>query len=209
MKPDNSTVERLAGLVMERLSVPRITLEASGRHVHLSRNTVEVLFGPGYRLTKKAPLSQPGQFACVERVKAVGPKGSFSSVVVLGPERQETQLEISQTDARTLGINAPLRLSGDINGTPGINLAGPKGEVEMTRGVIVAKRHIHMTPGYAKLYGFTDGQMVSVQAEGERGLVFQEVIIRISAAFDNYMHIDYDEANACGFRPGMTGVILK
>lgn len=209
MKIDHETVDRLTDCIMERLATPHIPLEASGRHIHLTAKAVETLFGSSYQLTQKAPLSQPGQFSCVERLQVIGPKGSFPSVIVLGPERKECQLELSLTDAKVLGVNVPIRLSGAIANTPGIRLVGPKGEMTLSRGLIIAKRHIHMTPGYAKLYGFYDGQVVSVKVEGERGLIFNQVILRISPDFDNYMHIDYDEANACGFYPGMTGVILN
>lgn len=208
MKQDNKALDQLIQRVIERLAVPRIALEASGRHVHLSAQAVEALFGDGYRLTPKAALSQPGQFACNERVELIGPKGVLASVAVLGPERDETQAELSQTDARQLGLRVPVRLSGQVAHTPGIKIVGPKGEIDLSRGVIIAKRHIHMTPGYAKLYGFADKQVVSVRVEGERAMTFHEVLLRVSPDFDNFMHIDYDEANACGHYKGMTGVII-
>lgn len=209
MRADEAMIDRLVNRVIEEIKIPRIELEASGRHVHLSEYAVEALFGKGHRLTKKSALSQPGQFACTERVQVQGPKGSFSSVVVLGPEREETQVEISMTDARQIGLNVPVRLSGSIAHTPGLKLVGPKGEFELGRGVIIAKRHIHMTPGYAKLHGFKDKETVSVEVGGERSVTFHQVLLRVSESFDNYMHIDYDEANACGFYPGMTGIIKK
>ena len=208
MSSNDAVVERIAKRVMQRLSSPKIELEASGRHVHLTRESVDILYGKGYRLTAKAPLSQPGQFVCEERIQVVGAKGKFPSVVILGPERPETQLEISATDAQVLGIEAPVRLSGNIEGTPGVLLEGPKGKLAIPYGVIIALRHIHATPGYARLYGLSDNQRVSVQVESERPLTFHGVILRVSPQYDNYFHIDYDEANACGFYKGMMGTIL-
>lgn len=201
-------LDRIAGRVKELLERPIIPLEASGRHVHLSRAAVDALFGKGYALTQTAELSQPGQFVCRERVRAAGPKGEFPSVVVLGPERHETQVEISRTDAVVLGLNAPVRLSGSIAGSPGIRLAGPAGEIELLSGVIVAERHIHMTPEDASRWGLCDGQTVSVRVFCERPVTFHGVALRVSPKFATYMHIDYDEANACGFRKGMAGIII-
>jgi len=204
----DAVIGRVEEQVMKLLERPVIPIEASGRHVHLSHGAAQSLFGKGSRLTHVSPLSQPGQFVCRERVGIVGPKGEFSSVVVLGPERDETQLEISRTDAVKLGVDAPVRLSGNIAASPGIRLKGPAGEVELTRGVIVAERHIHMTPEDAGRWGFTDGQAVSVRVFGERPVTFNGVILRVSPQFATYMHIDYDEANACGFSKGMAGIIV-
>jgi propanediol utilization protein len=185
-----------------------VEVEASGRHVHVSRDVADALLGPGAGLTAIADLSQPGQFVSRERVRIVGPKAEFSSVVILGPERPETQVELSQTDARLLGIDAPIRLSGDLAGTPGVELVGPAGRARLSHGVMVAQRHIHMDPGYAARHGLANGQQVSVRTWGERPVTFHGVAIRVSPKFATYMHIDYDEANACGFAKGMVGTIL-
>lgn len=207
MNIDQAMMDRIVDKVLTRLSLPYIELEASGRHMHLSREAVDQLFGVGYQLTRVSDLSQPGQFVCKERLKIIGPKGEFPSVVVLGPERQQTQLEVSQTDAMALGIPAPVRISGDTANTPGIRIVGPKGEYSLSNGVIVAQRHIHMTPDYAARFGLRDQQIVSVRVPGDRSVTFHNVALRVSADFDNYMHIDYDEANACGFKKGMKGII--
>jgi propanediol utilization protein len=138
----------------------------------------------------------------------VGPKGEFGAVVILGPERAETQVEISATDALMLGVKPPVRLSGDLAGTPGIRLVGPAGTVELDHGVMVALRHIHMHPDFAARYGLHDRQVVSVRLEGEREVTFGNTVLRVSPNFATYMHIDYDEANACGFKKGMTGTII-
>jgi propanediol utilization protein len=204
---DRDLAERVCSRVAGELSKHRIIIEASGRHAHLKRADIDALFGRGYELTRKGDLSQPGQFSCAERVRAVGPKGEFSSVIILGPERPETQVEISLTDAKILGIDAPIRLSGDIAGTPGIRIIGPAGEIETKNGVIAAKRHIHMTPEDAASYGVRDGRIVSVRVYGERGTTFHDVVLRVSPKFATYMHIDYDEANACAFKKGMIGFL--
>jgi propanediol utilization protein len=201
-------LDRVEERVRRLLDCPIIPIEASGRHVHLSREAVRTLFGKDAQLTRLAELSQPGQYVCQERVRAVGPKGEFPSVVVLGPERSETQLEISRTDSLTLGLNAPVRLSGSIEGTPGIKLIGSEGEVELSCGIIIAERHIHITSDDASRWNFSDGQTVSVRVYGERPVTFNSVVLRVSDKFATYMHIDYDEANACGFYKGMAGVII-
>lgn len=195
--------EALVKAVIGRLFVE---LEASGRHVHLTKEQARTLFGHG--LTPKRPLSQPGQFLSQERVTVRGPKGEFANVAVLGPERQEGQVEISLTDARALGIPAPIRLSGDIEGTPGAELLGPKGRVTLLQGVIAAKRHIHLTPEAAKAFGVENGQTVRLKTYTERPLIFEDVAVRVSPRFAPYAHLDYDEANACGFRAGDLGRIL-
>jgi propanediol utilization protein len=188
--------------------VPVVQLEASGRHVHVTREHADILFGKGVPLTPIADLSQPGQFVCAERIGVVGPKGEFGAVVILGPERAETQVEISATDALSLGVKPPVRLSGDLADTPGIKLVGPAGEVELDHGVMIALRHIHMHPDFANKYGLHDRQVVSVRLEGERAVTFGNTVLRVSPQFATYMHIDYDEANACGFKKGMTGTII-
>lgn len=200
-----STVERLAEELVARLT---IELEASGRHVHLSRADVETLFGAGYRLNRTKDLSQPGQFACAERVTLEGPRGSLKNVVILGPERPESQVEISLTDGVALGITPPVRLSGDIEGTPGVTLRHGDRAVVLDRGLIAAKRHIHMTPADAARFGVANGQAVRLQAFTARPVVFEEVEVRVSPKFSTAVHIDYDEANACGFKKGDRGLIL-
>ena len=178
----------------------KVLVETSARHVHLTQEHIEALFGKGYQLTHKKDLSQPGQFACEERVKVVGPKKEIANVIILGPVRPATQVEVSYTDARTLGVDAPLRESGDLDGTPGIKLVGPCGEVEIASGVIVAKRHIHMTPDDAVAYGVENGQVVSVKVESGRTALLGDVVVRVSPKFALAMHIDTDESNAvCGF----------
>ena len=194
-----TVLERLAEAVVERLTVP---LEASGRHVHLCRADVEALFGPGHQLEKVRDLSQPGQFVCAERVILVGPKGQLGNVVVLGPERPESQVEISLTDGVTLGIAPPVRISGDTAGTPGIVLRGPAGELTLKQGVIAAKRHIHMTPEDAGRWGLSDKQDIRLRTLTSRPVTFEAVEVRISHKFSTAVHLDYDEANACGFRRG-------
>lgn len=195
--------EQLAGAVARQLFVE---LEASGRHVHVTKQQAKQLFGKP--LTPKRPLSQPGQFVAEERVRVVGPKGEFRDVAVLGPERKAAQVEISLTDARTLGIQAPIRLSGDIQGSPGATLIGSRGWVELETGVIVAQRHIHLTPEAAERFGVTDRQKVKLRTLTGRPVTFEDVIVRISQDFAPYAHLDYDEANACGFQKGDLGRIL-
>ena len=184
-------------------------VEASGRHVHLSRKELDALFGTGYELTKAKDLSQPGQYASKERLTVVGPKGAFHNVVILGPVRKESQVEVSLTDCLQLGVKAPIRESGDIEGTPGIVLVNGDKSVSLDKGLIVAKRHVHMTPEDAEKLGVKNHDIVKVKVEGARPLVFDDVVIRVSPKFATYMHIDYDEANACGFSKGIRGLIIK
>lgn len=183
-----------------------VELEASGRHVHVTKEQALTLFG--HPLTPKRPLSQPGQYLANERVAVIGPKGEFQNVAVLGPERKEAQVEISLTDARTLGIDAPVRLSGEVGGTPGAVLAGSQGQVRLTQGVIAARRHIHLTPEAAARFGVGDRQVVRLQTLTDRPVVFGDVVVRVSPDFAPYAHLDYDEANACGFCKGDLGRIL-
>ena len=197
-------MERLAQQVIKRIFVP---LEASGRHVHITKAQAQTLFG--HALTEKRPLSQPGQFLANERLTVVGPKGKFENVAVLGPERREGQVEISLTDGRVLGIAPPVRLSGDVSGSPGATLIGPMGKVELPQGVIAAQRHIHLTPQTAARFGVKDKQTVRLQVYTERPVIFDETVIRVSDQFDDFVHLDYDEANACGFVPGDLGRILS
>ena len=184
-------------------------VEASGRHVHLSRKELDALFGTGYELTKAKDLSQPGQYASKERLTVVGPKGAFHNVVILGPVRKESQVEVSLTDCLQLGVKAPIRESGDIEGTPGIVLVNGDKSVSLDKGLIVAQRHVHMTPEDAEKIGVKNHDIVKVKVEGARPLIFDDVVIRVSPKFATYMHIDYDEANACGFSKGIRGRIIK
>lgn len=188
----------------------KVLVETSARHVHLSAEHIEVLFGKGATLTHKKDLSQPGQFACEERVKLVGPKKEIANVIILGPARPATQVEVSFTDARTLGVNAPVRESGDVAGSAGCKLVGPAGEVEIAEGVIVAKRHIHLTPEDAAQFGVEDKEIVSVKVESaDRTTIFGDVVCRVSPKFAAAMHIDTDEANAaCAFGE-VYGEIIK
>lgn len=195
--------KKLVDAVMDRIFVE---LEASGRHVHLTKAQSHALFGHG--LTSKRPLSQPGQFLANERVTVKGPKGEFQNVAVLGPERKEAQVEISLTDGKALGIQPSVRLSGSVEGTPGAVLTGPAGQVALQKGVICARRHIHMTPEKAKLMGVRDKQVVKLQTFTDRPLIFDDVVVRVSPEFDTYVHLDYDEANACGMKKGDLGRIL-
>ena len=195
--------EKITQQVLKRIFVE---LEASGRHVHLTKEQAIALFG--HPLTSQRPLSQPGQYLAKERVTVIGPEGEFSNVAVLGPERNAGQVELSMTDARTLGITAPIRQSGDIENTPGAKLRGQMGEITLSQGVIVAKRHIHFTPEDAENMGVADGQIVRLQTYTARPLIFDDVVVRVSPQFRTYVHLDYDEANACGFQKGDLGRIL-
>jgi putative phosphotransacetylase len=180
----------------------RIPVGVSNRHVHLSHHDVEVLFGKGYELTPYRSLSQPGQFAAEETVTLVGPKGVLSRVRVLGPARELTQVEISRTDGFTLGIHPPVRLSGSIEGTPGITLVGKVGSITISQGVIVAKNHVHMSPHDAKEFNVKEGDRLVVQAIADRSVIFPEVVVRINERFALDFHIDTDEANAANLRTG-------
>lgn len=176
-----------------RIFVP---VASSARHVHLCRADVERLFGTGYRLQRLKDLSQPGQFACKEQVTVVGPRGQLERVRVLGPERKATQVEVSLTDTFGLGIKAPVRMSGKTQGTPGCKLVGPAGSIELSEGVIVAARHLHLSAAQAARFGLRDGQPVRLRAEGERATVLENVIVRAGDGHDMEVHIDTDEANA-------------
>lgn len=194
-------------LIQQVLKNIFVELEASGRHVHVTEAQAQVLFG--HKLTPKRPLSQPGQYLANERLTVVGPKGQFENVAVLGPERKEAQVEISLTDSRTLGITPPVRLSGNVAESPGAVLKGPFGQVTLEKGVIVAKRHIHMTPADAARFGVKDKQTVRLQTFTDRPVIFDDTVVRVSPDFATYVHLDYDEANACGFQPGDLGRILQ
>jgi putative phosphotransacetylase len=185
-----------------------VPIGVSARHIHLSQEHVELLFGSGYALTEMKPLSQPGQYAANETVAVVGPKGSFPKVRILGPARKATQLEVSRTDAFALGVNPPVRESGNIAGSASITIQGPAGEVTIAEGVIVAARHIHFHTSDAEKFGIQDKARLRVRVGGERGVVFEHVVARVSPEFALDMHIDTDEANAAGVRNGDIAEII-
>ena len=198
---ESREMEKIAEEVLRRLFVP---VEASGRHVHVTKEQAAALFGHG--LTPERSLSQPGQFLARERVTVVGPKGEFRNVAVLGPERKSAQVEMSLTDGKNLGIQPPVRLSGDVKDSPGCILTGPAGQVKV--GVIAARRHIHLTPEDGKRFGVSDKQVVKLQVFSDRPLIFEDVVVRLHPDFAAAAHLDYDEANACGFQKGDLGRIL-
>lgn len=188
----------------------KVLVETSARHVHVTREVLDILFGKDYELTVKKMLSQPGQYASAERVDVVGPKKTLTGVSILGPIRPETQVELSLTDARSIGVVAPVRESGQIAGSGACKLVGPKGEVEISEGVIVAKRHIHMTKADAAEFGVVDKQIVSVKVDSaDRSLIFGDVVVRVSDSYALAMHIDTDESNAAGMAPGTMGEVIK
>jgi len=197
-------------LLEERDAPNRVILGVSNKHLHLTQEHVEILFGKGHQLTNLKDVAQPGQFAAEECVKIVGPKGEFPKVRVLGPVRSKTQIEISLTDARTLGLKAPVRESGDIEGSPGCTLVGPCGSVELDCGVIVALRHVHMTPDIAEQLSLKAGDCVDVEASGTRPILFRDVLVRVSNKMAYEMHLDTDEANAAGLKTGdMLKILVK
>ena len=188
----------------------KFIVETSARHVHVTQEDLEILFGKGAALTKKKDLSQPGQYACEERIEVVGPKKSLPGVSILGPVRPATQVELSATDARSIGLSAPIRESGDVAGSAGCKLVGPCGEVELKEGVIVAKRHIHLTPADAEELGVKDKDVVYVKMDTDgRKAILGDVVCRVSDKFARAMHIDTDEANAVSAGPGLEGEIYK
>lgn len=189
------------------MSEIKVTVEGSGKHCHVTRETLDKLYGEGFELEVKKWLSQPGQFATPQKVTVVGPKGQ-TQVSIIGPCRKVNQIELSFTDARALGFDPPIRESGDVAGSSTCTLVGPEGEVA-TDGVIIAKRHVHLTPEDAQNFGLTDKQIVRVKLEGDRALIFDEVVARVSPEYATFMHIDYDEVNAAGvFGPEPIGVIM-
>ena len=200
---EQESVKNLTDMIIGRLF---IELEASGRHVHVTARQAQKLFG--HALTPKRPLSQPGQFLAHERVTVMGPKGEFQNVAVLGPERKEAQVEISLTDGRTLGVTPPIRQSGAVRNTPGISVLGPLGRIDLENGLIAAQRHIHLSPAEAENFGVTDGQVVRLQTFTARPCIFEDVVVRVHPDFRGAAHLDYDEANACGFQAGDLGRIL-
>lgn len=195
--------QRLTNTLMNRFL---LELEASGRHVHVTKQQARILFG--HDLTPRRDLSQPGQYLSEERVTLVGPKGEMPNVAVLGPERREAQVELSLTDGVSLGLKLPVRMSGDVAGTPGITLKGPCGTVTLTQGAMAAQRHIHLPPEDAARRGLRDGQVVKVRTLTERPVVLEQVVVRVNPQFAPRLHMDFDEANGCGFRKGDLGVIL-
>jgi putative phosphotransacetylase len=188
----------------------KILVEISARHAHVSEEHLAILFGEGYKLTPKKDLSQPGQFACEERVDLVGERGTLKNVTILGPTRPFSQVEITATEARTLGVKALIRESGLIDGTFGCTLVGPQGSVVLDKGVIVAKRHIHVTPTEAAVYGVSDKEIIMVKVTSDdRSLIYGDVVVRVSEKFAAAMHIDTDEANAAGLSGAVFGEIIR
>jgi acetate kinase len=186
----------------------KIPIEVSAHHLHLSKENIKILFGSGSELTHRSDLSQPGQFACEETVNLIGPRGRVERVRVLGPARDETQVEISMTEEFKLGVKAPIRASGVLKGSPGITLEGPEGKVNTPHGVICSLRHIHMSPEDALSFGVRDKDIVSIHVEGERKLIFGDVLVRVHPDFRLSMHIDTDEANAAYIQTGMSGILV-
>ena len=187
----------------------KFVVEASARHIHLTEEQIETLFGAGHKLTPKKDLSQPGQFACEEKVTVVGPRGEIK-MSILGPARKAAQIEVSLTDARALGVTALIRESGDIEGTEGCKVVGPCGEITLDKGVICAKRHIHMTPADAEAYGVKNGDIVCVKIDTDgRSLIFGDTVVRVSEKFALAMHVDTDESNAAGMKGNALGEIVK
>ncbi|WP_270465876.1 phosphate propanoyltransferase [Fusobacterium polymorphum] len=186
--------------VLEEVISDDVVIGVSNRHIHLSQKDLDTLFGEGYKLSKMKDMKQPGQFATNEKLDIVGPKGKFSGVRIIGPVRKETQVEISITDSFKLGLTPPIRQSGDLEGTPGIKIVGPKGEIEIPKGVIVAGRHIHMPKYIADIRGYKDGEIVKVETYGERKIIMCNVVLRVSDKMAKEMHIDVDEANAAGLK---------
>lgn len=204
----------VARRVISRISPPQVgsrilvPIGVSARHVHLTRDVLESLFGPGYELTPMRKLSQPGEFAAEETVTIVGPKGAIERVRLLGPLRKFTQVELARSDGLRLGLDLPVRRTGDLAGSPGITLVGPRGTVVLSEGAIRATRHIHMTPGDAERFGLRDGQVVRARIEGPRSLVFENVLVRVSSRFVLDFHIDTDDANAAGVTTGCLAEVL-
>lgn len=187
----------------------KVPVGLSNKHLHLTEEHIEVLFGKGHKLTPKKDLVQPGQFASEEKVDIVGPKGTLKGIRVLGPARPQTQVELAMTDARTIGIKAPIRESGKLDGTPGCKLIGPEGEVELESGVMIALRHVHLSPEQAIEAGVKDKDIVSLKVEGERGLTFDNVLVRSGDTHEKECHLDTDEGNAAGLGPDAVAEIIK
>ena len=208
----DSNIDLIVEEILERISIKKdedILVEASGRHIHLSQESIDILFGNGYKLTKKRELSQPGQYLCEEKVILIGPKGVIQNVSILGPARKDTQVEISKSDGVILGIKPQVKMSGNIKGSNGIIISTAFGVQKLEEGVIAAKRHIHMTEEDAVRFGVKDNEIVSVEISGERGLIFNNVVVRVNENYNTVVHIDYDEANACGFTKNARAKIVK
>ena len=186
--------------VLEEIISDDVVIGVSNRHIHLSQEDLNTLFGKDYKLSKMKDMKQPGQFATNEKVDIIGPKGKFTGVRIIGPVRKETQVEISITDSFKLGLTPPIRQSGDLEGTPGIKIVGPMGEIEISKGVIVAGRHIHMPKYIADIRGYKDGEIVKVETYGERKIIMCNVVLRVSDKMAKEMHIDVDEANAAALK---------
>lgn len=203
-------IEHLVNAIVNEIKEKHsVLVEASGRHVHLSKKDAETLFGVGYNFKIKKELSQPGQYAYEERVTITGPKGVIRNVAILGPCRSDTQIEVSATDARVLGIDAPVRLSGDIENTPGCTISTEKASIDTKNGVIIAKRHIHVTPEDAKRFNIKNNEELKIKVFADRPLIFEDLTARVSEKFSTAVHIDYDEANACGFKADAVGLIIQ
>ena len=188
----------------------KVLINLSNRHMHLSREDVEALFGPGHQLTKLKDLLQPGQFACEELVTIKGPKGSIANVRILGPERKETQCEILSSDVFKLGVpGCPVRESGKLDGSTPFVIEGPKGSVKKDKGLIIAKRHVHFDPASAAAFGVKDNELVDLKVDGERGAVFLNVICRVNPAYALECHLDFDEGNAVGIGSGSYGHVVR
>ncbi|WP_243153419.1 phosphate propanoyltransferase [Senegalia massiliensis] len=209
---DESRVKEMISKIIEELNSDDtdkiIPVEASAKHAHLCKEDVEKLFGKGYKLTPKRELSQPGQFLCEERINIMGPKGVIKNVAVLGPERNSTQIEISKTDGIALGVNAPVRDSGDTEGSADLFISAGKNIIKAEEAVIIARRHIHMPPEAADKFGLVDKDIVNVKILSDRPVIFEDVLIRVSEKYSLNMHIDFDEANACNLKKGTKGQIL-
>lgn len=209
---NDALIRMVAQKVVEKINeynTFKIPIGVSNRHVHVSQEDLETLFGQGYQLTKKSDLKQPGQYACNETVTIRGPKGEFDRVRILGPVRPQSQIEIAKTDSFRLGVRPPIRESGDLNGSPGLEMIGPSGTVSLPQGAIVALRHIHMRPEQAAALGVKDKDLVEVETFGERSGVFGDVLIRVSENFQMEMHVDVDEANACSLSNNDYVIIKK
>lgn len=203
MALDETAIRHLVLTELARQGSKFVPVGISARHVHLSQEDIAALFGPGYELTPLKPLVQPGQYAAREQLTLVGPKGELGKVRILGPARAETQIELSFTDAMKLGIkNCPIRMSGDLAGTPGLKLVGPRGELTVTQGVIIAQRHLHLSGPQAQAYGVHDKQVVSVRVTGARPCLLEGVVCRVGEGHELEIHIDTDEANACALQNG-------
>lgn len=212
MKHTEETVQMISKLVVERLRQMQtymVPIGISNRHIHVSQEDLESLFGKGYELTPMKDLKQPGQYAAKETVTILGPKGSFENVRILGPVRSKSQVEVSLSDGFRLGVKAPVRESGQLDNTPGLTVCGPKGSIDLPCGAIVALRHIHASPDVAEQMGIHDKEIVEVETCGERRCVLGNVLVRVSDKFALEMHVDTDEANACGLKNNDLVLIRK